>query len=236
MEKGKLYLIPTPIAPIEHEKVLPAYLKEVVSRLTYFFVENERSARRFISSLQLGISIAQLKLFPLHNEITQKELQTYLNVLLEGKDAGVLSEAGCPAIADPGSHLVALAHQRQIQVVPLVGPSSILLALMASGFNGQSFAFVGYLPVKTDERKTSIRLLEKNAGINLQTQIFIETPYRNNQLVKDLLATCQSKTKLCIACELTGKEEWVQTKKIEEWRKNVPHLEKKPCIFLLSVA
>ncbi len=230
---GTLYLIPTPLAPDSLDKSQTAYAREVISGLEYFVVENKRTARRFISSLKTGKVIEQLQFEVLDKKTRHKEIQTLLQPLLQGKDMGLMSEAGSPGIADPGALLTDAAHREHIRVIPLVGPSSIFMALMASGFNGQSFTFHGYLPLEKPRRISAIRFMEKDAAKWNRTQIFMETPYRNNQLLDDLIRICIPYTRLCIACNITSGEEFIQSKSMAEWKKNKPDLHKKPTIFLL---
>ena len=232
--KGKIYLIPTILAPDTEDKVLPPFIKEVLKNTTLYFVENIKTARRFISSLKLGIVIDSLTFIILDKKTKTEEIRPHLKAIIEGKNAGIISEAGCPGIADPGANLVDLAHQVDIQVVPLVGPSSILMALMASGLNGQNFAFNGYLPIQSSERIKKLKYLEKLSHTSGQTQIFMETPYRNNPLLKDILNNCEGESKLCIAADISSENELILTKKIKEWRKKVPDIHKKPAIFLLQ--
>lgn len=233
---GKIYLIPTVLSPETALQVLPASIPLLLPKIKYFFVENIRTARRFISSLKLGIDINSLIFFELHKDTPIQEIQENFKIVLQGNDAGVISEAGCPGIADPGAKLVALAHQTNVQVVPLVGPSSILLALMASGMNGQSFIFYGYLPIDSNEKKKKIQLMEKNSESLGQTQIFMETPYRNNQLLQDIVKWANPHTYLCIACNLTAEDEYIRTQKIRDWQKQLPDINKKPAIFLLQAS
>ena len=234
-EPGKLYLIPTTLGDNEPLEVLPLSVKKVVIQLDEFVVENEKSARRFLK--KVGIKIPQDKLI-LHvlNKYTEaSDRDRFLDATLRGKNVGLLSEAGMPAIADPGSEVVKLAHEQGIQVVPLVGPSSILLGLTASGMNGQNFSFVGYLPIEKGERKKRIRQLERRSIDEKQTQIFIETPYRNKNLIDDLLAQLLPKTRLCLAANLTMSDEFVQTYTVEDWKRSgIPNLNKIPCIFLIQ--
>jgi 16S rRNA (cytidine1402-2'-O)-methyltransferase len=232
-KKGVLYLIPTVLAPATSGQVLSPQIKDVISHLNHFFVENVRTARRFISELQTGKSIESLQFYTLDKDTPSSEVAQYLNILLSGEDAGVISEAGCPGIADPGAVAVQLAHKKEIQVVPLVGPSSILLALMASGFSGQSFVFHGYLPIDKTERTKAIRQLEKDSVQKNQTQICMETPFRNNQLLDDFLNVCHPETLLCIATQITAPDEMIRTLSIKIWAKSKPDLHKKPTIFLL---
>jgi len=232
---GKVYLIPTPLATEASRQVLSPEIAEVIAQTTYFLAENIKTARRFISSLKIGLTISAL-----HFEILDKDTDTttihdLLQPVLAGKDVGILSEAGCPAVADPGALAVAEAHRLGIQIVPLVGPSSILLALMASGFGGQCFAFQGYLPIATQEREQAIREAEKTAAKKRQTQIWIETPYRNHALLDTFLQTCLPDTSLCVATQLTAPDEWICSQKIRAWRTmTIPNIHKKPTIFLLQ--
>jgi 16S rRNA (cytidine1402-2'-O)-methyltransferase len=233
---GKLYLIPTVLAPDTSAQVLPPHIQTILPQLKYFFVENIRTARRFISSLKLEIDINSLIFFELHKDTPAEELQENFKIVLQGNDVGIMSEAGCPGIADPGARAVALAHQADVQVVPLVGPSSILLALMASGMNGQSFVFHGYLPIDAVEKKKKIQTMEKTSQTLGQTQIFMETPYRNQQLLQDLMKWANPQTWLSIACNLTAEDEFVRTQKVKDWQKQLPDINKKPAIFLLQAS
>jgi 16S rRNA (cytidine1402-2'-O)-methyltransferase len=232
---ASLYLIPNLLSDSAWQGVLPLPVSEIVSKLRFFIVEDVRNARRFLKKLDPSIYIDDLVFFELNKFTTDLQKVEYLKPLAEGSDVGLLSEAGCPGVADPGADIVKLAHQRNYRVIPLVGPSSILLALMASGLNGQTFAFHGYLPVKQSERITKIHQLEKQAFSQKQTQIFIETPYRNNPLIHDLLKTCQPATLLCIAADLTSENEFIQTRSISLWKNQVPDLDKRPAIFLLGI-
>ncbi len=232
-KKGNLYLIPTPLAGNTLDKIETRQLQKVVKNTSLFLVENIRTARRFISSLKLGIEIDKLHFEVLDKNTTSKETGKLCTPLLKGQDIGIMSEAGCPGIADPGNLAVTFAHSNDIRVVPLVGPSSIFMAQMASGFNGQSFVFHGYLPIEKQKRIQAIKIIEKEARSKNQTQIFMETPYRNNQLLSDILKTCQPYTKLCIAKDVSGSNEMIKTKMIKEWRKSVPELHKVPSIFLI---
>lgn len=228
---GKVYLIPCPLNA-GASATLPTYIASTVRRLKYFFVEEERSARRFLKFLDKTIAIDTLQLY-LMNEHHPPDTGVVRQILEAGHDLGVMSEAGCPGIADPGSKVVLAAHQIGASVIPLVGPSSILLALMASGLNGQNFQFVGYLPVKPPERIKALKELELQSQKQQQTQLFIEAPYRNNQLLQDILKTCRGTTLLCIAADLTGENEFIQTRSVQEWRTAFPELHKRPAIFLL---
>lgn len=231
---AKLYLIPNVLSEGDWQNVLPAQVHPILTNTKNFIVENIRTARRFMKLVNREINIDECTFYELNKRTKDSELPMFLKPLSQGFDMGVISEAGCPGVADPGADIVRIAHQKGFQVIPIVGPSSILLALMASGLNGQNFAFKGYLPVKPNERVKEINLLEKRIRGEKQTQIFIETPYRNNQLVSDLLKTCSPTTLLCIAANVTGKNEFILTKSVQEWKKNVPELHKQPVIFLLG--
>ena len=232
--RSKLYLIPVEIAADSHHKVIPAYVKEIIHQLDFFVTENARSTRRFISRLRLGRPIEELDVSEFEKGSDQKGLDTLMRPLLDGHSMGLLSEAGCPGIADPGAGAVAWAHRHGIEVVPLTGPSSILLALMGSGLNGQMFSFRGYLPIDEKELTTSIRKLEETSTREGSTQIFIETPYRNDRLMKALLRTLRDDTLLCIARDLTGTEESILTKPVREWRKSPPSNHKVPVVYLFN--
>ena len=228
-----LYLIPTSLGESSFDHILPAHNTEIVTELKHFIVEDIRTARRFLKKADPTIEIENLTFYILNQHTTPDELSSFIRPLFDGFDLGVLSEAGCPAIADPGADIVALAQQHNFKVVPLVGPSSILLSLMASGFNGQSFAFVGYLPIDAAERSKMIRKLETRAYTEDQSQIFIETPYRNMKMLDEIVKTCQPNTKLCIAVDITLSTEYIKTKKIKDWKTQLPDLNKRPCIFLI---
>lgn len=231
---GKLYLLPTPISERTIEMVMPTGVIQLTRALSYFVVEELRTARRYLSLIKVSKPIDELTFFVLNEHTSEQEIETMLAPLLSGHDMGLMSEAGVPAIADPGSLLVAAAHRKGIAVIPMVGPSSILLGLMASGLNGQNFAFVGYLPVKPDERRRRIRQLEQRSRSEGQTQIFIEAPYRNLQLFKDLLQVCSEQTLLTIAVEVTSVNEQIVTKTIKEWKQlPLPDINKKNTVFLL---
>ena len=230
---ASLYLIPTSLGDTSFEKILPVYNTEIITALRYFVVEDIRTARRFLKKTNPAIDINSLTFFILNQHTTPEEIGSFLRPMFDGNDVGILSEAGCPAIADPGADVVAIAQKNNFKVVPLVGPSSILLALMASGFNGQSFAFNGYLPIQPAERSKALRRLETKAFSENQTQIFIETPYRNMKMLEEILLSCQHSTRLCIAADITLDTEFICTKTIREWKKNLPDLNKRPCIFIL---
>ena len=232
-KKGILFLIPTTLGDNEPLEVLPLSVKKVIEQIDYFIVENEKTARRFIKKISPRKSQSELKIFKIDKYANQLEVKSYLDVCDNGISVGVMSEAGVPGVADPGAEVVKLAHEKNIKVVPLVGPSSILLALMASGLNGQNFAFNGYLPIETSERKRAIKYLEKLSKEKNQSQIFIETPYRNEKLFSDLKSTLTPKTKLCIACDITLMSEYIKTKDIQDWKREQPDLHKKPAIFII---
>lgn len=228
-----LYLIPVTMGETSIDKVLPSYNKEIILQISYFIVENIRSARRFLKKTEPSINIDELTFFELNKHTNLAQIEDYLHPLAEGHNVGVISEAGCPAIADPGADIVAIAQQKNYKVVPLVGPSSILMSLMASGFNGQSFAFHGYLPIDGDERNKAIKNLEQRIYTENQTQIFIETPYRNAKLVDDLIKNCRPTTQLCIAINITCEDEFIKTQPIKNWKQKLPDIGKRPCIFLI---
>lgn len=234
IQPGTLYLIPTRLGDNPPLEVLPISIKKVIEDLDYYIVENEKTARRFIKRVTPSKSQPSLKLSVLNKYTTEAERNTYLNACLEGESVGLLSEAGCPAIADPGSDIVSLAHQMNIRVVPLVGPSSILLALMASGMNGQGFTFNGYLPIDKSERKSKIKALERISAELNQAQIFIETPYRNMKMLEDLTKTLQPNTRICIACDITLPTEYIRTKTAKDWKQNKEDLHKRPAIFIIQ--
>ena len=205
----------------------------MIGRLDYFLVENVRTARRFVSSLKLGRKIEELHFEMLDKNTPAHEVEAICNPLVNGRDMGVMSEAGCPGIADPGHLAVSFAHRHDITVVPLSGPSSIFMALMSSGFNGQSFVFHGYLPIDRQQRKNALKSMEQEAVRKGQTQIFMETPYRNDKLLADILKTCHPQTLLCVASDITGPDEIIRTMSIKNWQKSMPDLHKRPTIFLL---
>jgi len=234
MNKGKLYLIPTTLGETDKpEKVLPNYNTTVVHQLDEFIVEQLRTARRFLRKLDHPVPIDEMKFHELNKHTNEKDMSTYLDSVFSGKSIGLLSEAGTPCVADPGSVIVQMAHEKNIEVVPLVGPNSIILALMVSGFNGQNFTFHGYLPVDKQTLVKKIREMETTSRNLNQTQIFIETPYRNNQLLVRLMEVCRIDTKICIATDVTLVGESINTKTISEWKKETVDLHKKPTVFLL---
>ena len=228
-----LYLIPTTLGETALDTILPAQNDQIVISLKYFIVENIRTARRFLKKVNREINIDELTFFELNQHTSPEEIRTFLKPMQEGQDMGVISEAGCPAVADPGADVVAIAQQRNYVVKPLVGPSSILLSLMASGFNGQSFTFHGYLPIQQSDRAKMLKKMEVQIYNNNQTQLFIETPYRNMKMLEDILTVCMPDTKLCIAVDITLETEFIKTKTVKEWKSQKPDLNKRPCIFLL---
>ncbi|MCE2617140.1 MAG: SAM-dependent methyltransferase [Phocaeicola sp.] len=228
-----LYLIPVTLGDTAIERVLPTFNKEIISQIRYFIVENIRSARRFLKKVDSRIDIDSLTFYELNQHTDLKAIGDYLNPLIAGNAMGVISEAGCPAIADPGADVVAMAQRKSLKVIPLVGPSSIILSVMGSGFNGQSFAFNGYLPIEPGERTKKIKDLEQRAYTENQTQLFIETPYRNGKMLEDLTRVCKSQTHLCVAANITRPDEFIKTKTIKEWKAKLPDLSKIPCIFLI---
>lgn len=217
--------------PVEH--VLPSYNKDIIAGIRHFIVEDVRSARRFLKKVDKETDIDALTFYPLNKHTSPEAISGYLKPLEEGHSMGVISEAGCPAVADPGADVVAIAQRKGLKVVPLVGPSSIILSVMGSGFNGQSFAFNGYLPIEPAERAKKLKQLEQRVYTEHQTQLFIETPYRNNKMVEDILHNCRPQTRLCIAANITCEGEYIKTRSIKDWQGKVPDLSKIPCIFLL---
>ncbi len=232
--QGNLYLIPCTLGDTPPLEVLPLLVKKAVEQINHYIVEHEKDARRFIKSIDSKKSQPDLK-FQLINKFTNDlDIPQMLDPCLEGFDMGVISDAGCPGIADPGAAVVHQAHLKGIRVVPLVGPSSILLAMMASGFNGQNFAFNGYLPIDKGERKTAIKKYEKLSGDENQSQLFIETPYRNNQLLESLLTTLHPQTRICVACDITLSTEYIKTAPVEIWKKTKVDLNKRPTLFIIQ--
>lgn len=231
--KGKLYLIPTPLGDTESFAVLPASIVEVINSLDHYFAENEKSARHFLKKAGIKKPLQEINLYPLNEHTEETELINYLQILLKGISAGIISEAGCPAVADPGADLVRMAHENKIKVIPLVGPSSIVLALMASGLNGQNFVFHGYLSRDKNKRAKELKALETESKRKNQTQIFIETPYRNSHVVEAVLETCEPHTYFCIAADLTLKTEFIKTAPVSEWKKQKPDINKRPAVFLI---
>lgn len=229
-----LYLIPVLLGDTEPRQVLPDYNRDVILNIRHFVVEDVRSARRFLKRVEKSIDIDALSFYPMGKHTDRNLYAQYLEPLRNGESVGVLSEAGCPAVADPGAEVVRVAQQEGLRVIPLVGPSSILLAVMGSGFNGQSFAFNGYLPIDAGERVRKLKLLESRAISEKQTQLFIETPYRNAKLLADILNTCKPSTRLCIAAGLTTEQEFLRTLTVQQWKKtSLPDLSKIPTIFAI---
>lgn len=231
--QASLYLIPVTLGDTELRRVLPEYNRDKILGIRHFIVENVRTARRFLKKVDPSVVIDELTFYELNKHTSPEQVAGYLQPLGKGEDMGVISEAGCPAVADPGADVVAIAQRKNYPVVPLVGPSSIILSVMASGFNGQSFAFHGYLPIDTAERTTTIKKLEGRIYSENQTQLFIETPYRNHKLVDELIRTCRPSTRLCIASNITCEDEYIHTRPVKEWAGKVPDLSKKPTIFLI---
>lgn len=231
---GKIYLIPTTLGDNAPLEVMPISIKGTIERIDHYIVENEKTARHFIKRVSPGKSQPNLQLQPLNKFTKVEDIPSFLDPILHGFDMGLLSEAGCPAIADPGAAVVQIAHQKRIQVVPLVGPSSILMAMMSSGMNGQNFAFNGYLPMDRGERKTKVKMLERLSAETGQSQIFMETPYRNNKLLKDLLGMLHKSTRLCIACDITLPTEFIQSKIVHEWKEIDLDLSKRPTIYVIQ--
>ena len=232
---ARLYLIPNLITSESELGQLPSDIKQIIEKINIYIVENIRNARRFIKSIYKEKDIDQIVFFELNKHTIKNKIPSFLNPAFEGKDIGLISEAGVPCVADPGSVIVDLAHQKNIEIVPLVGPSSILLALMASGLNGQQFCFHGYLPVHKNERIQAVKQLENNAIRLNQTQVFIETPYRNNQLLTDIISVCKDTTKVCIASEILSVNSFIKTRPVFQWKKDLPDLHKKTVVFLLGV-
>jgi len=231
--EASLFLIPVTLGDTAISRVLPDYNKTVIISIKHFIVENIRTARRFLKQTEPSIDIDSLTFFTLNKHTSKESVSEYLKPIEEGYSVGIISEAGCPAIADPGADIVAIAQRKNIRVIPLVGPSSILLALMASGFNGQCFAFHGYLPIDSEQRIKTLKMLEQRIYSENQTQLFIETPYRNNKLLDDILKTCKPSTKLCIAADITLDSEYIKTLSVNDVKKRKPDLSKRPCIFAL---
>ena len=233
-EKGRLFLIPVTLGEISPLEVLPLSVKKVVEMVDDYIVENEKTARRFIKSIHPSKSQPTLN-FSVINKFTEEtELPFFLQACLEGKNMGLMSEAGVPGIADPGADVIAIAHEKGIRVQPLVGPSSILMAMMSSGLNGQNFAFNGYLPIDKQERRKKIKDLESISMKQDQSQAFIETPYRNNKMIEEMLLSLNGKTKLCIACDISLPTEFIKTLSVESWKKQIPDIHKRPAIFIIQ--
>ena len=233
-DKGKLYLVPSPLGDNAPEEVIPGPVLEILGRIGTFVVEETRTARRYLSKAGLKGHIDGLEFHELNEHTSRGEIEGYLSLFDGGNDVALISEAGLPAVADPGAQLVALAHRHGISVIPLVGPSSLMLALMSSGLNGQSFAFCGYLPAKRDERRSKLKSIEKISAASGQTQIFIETPYRNDSMMEDILSVCRPETRLCIAADITLPDAFIRTASIGEWKKSGVTIGKRPCVFIIQ--
>lgn len=234
MNQGTLYLIPVTLGDTATTHVIPEFNNTIINEIDIYIVENIKTARRFLKKAGIIKAINELTFYELNKRTDEAEIPQFIKPLLEGKNVGILSEAGCPGVADPGADAIAIAQQKNIKVVPLVGPSSILLALMASGFNGQSFCFNGYLPKDQKDRVRKLKDLERAVKSRNQTQLFIETPYRNNHVFEDLLKNCFETTMLCIAVDITLPSEQINTKSIAEWRETKVNLQKRPCMFLIG--
>jgi 16S rRNA (cytidine1402-2'-O)-methyltransferase len=231
--KGKLYLIPSPLGENDPAEVIPGPVLDSLKGFKTFVVEEVRTARRYLSKAGLKGKIGDLEFFELNEHTDQAVIEGYIKLFNDGNDVALISEAGLPAVADPGAQLVALAHRYGIEVVPAVGPSSLMLALMASGLNGQSFAFCGYIPAKTEERRSRLRTIEKISGQLKQTQILIETPYRNDSLFSDILSVCGPSVRVCVAANITMPDAFIKTRKVSEWKKEGLVIGKRPCVFLI---
>lgn len=232
-DKGKLYLIPSPLGDNDPAEVIPAPVLGMLPRIGTYVVEEVKTARRYLSKAGLKGHIQELVFHELNEHTKPEEVERLASLFDDGNDVGLITEAGLPAVADPGSALVALCHRHGITVVPCVGPSSLMMALMSSGLNGQSFAFCGYLPAKTEERRAAIKSVEKQSHQHKQTQIFIETPYRNDAMFADLLQICSPATRICIAADITMEDAYIMTRTVSEWKKNPITIGKKPCVFLM---
>ncbi|MFK7812295.1 MAG: SAM-dependent methyltransferase [Maribacter sp.] len=231
---GKLYLIPTTLGENEPLEVLPISIKRAIENIDYYIKKKKKTARKSIKKISSGKSQPKLHIEILNKYTEPQSIPSFLQPCFEGHDIGILSEAGCPGIADPGADVVKIAHEKGIQVVPLVGPSSIFLALMASGMNGQSFTFKGYLPIDSAERKKTIKQMEKISIDQKQSQICIETPYRNDKLLAEMLKALSNQTLLCVACDITLATEYIATKSVEDWKKTPIDLHKRPAIFIVQ--
>ena len=231
--KGKLYLIPTPLGEYDPACVLPSPVLKLIPGITLFFVEELRTARRFLSAAGLKGHIDELELHEINEHSSREDIEKLSELIGGDRDAALISEAGLPAVADPGALLVELSHKKGVEVVPQVGPSSLMMALMSSGLNGQCFAFTGYLPVKPDARRNSIQELEKVSARLKQSQIIIETPYRNDALMADLVSTLRSATRICVAANITMPDQYIRTMTAGEWKKSLPAIGKRPCVFVV---
>lgn len=228
-----MYLLPSPLGEGDPKQVIPSGVMELLPAIDCFFAEELRTVRRYLSKAGLKGRLDSVRMYELNEHTGQGEIESYLDILLRGESAALVSEAGLPAVADPGAQLVALAHNHDIKVVPLSGPSSLMMALMASGMNGQCFAFTGYLPVKGAERRERIRSIEKISRQMCQSQIIIETPYRNQSLFEELIGVCSPDTRLCVAANITMEDEFIKTKTVARWRSAPVEIGKRPCVFVL---
>lgn len=233
MSYGKLYLIPSPLGDYAPADVIPAPVLERIAQIRTYVVEETRTARRYLSAAGWKGRVGELTFHELNEHTDPQAVEGYLSLFGDGTDVGLISEAGLPAVADPGALLVALCHRHGIEVVPMVGPSSLMLALMGSGLNGQSFTFCGYVPAKTDERRAALRAIEKRSAAGRQTQILIETPYRNDALLADILSVCSDRTRVCVAADLTLPDAFIRTRTVAAWKKDKPLIGKRPCVFLI---
>lgn len=231
--KGRLFLIPSPLGDNDPAEVIPAGVLSMFPSISTYVVEAVRTARRYLSAAGLKGHVQDLEFHELNEHTTPEEVEALMKLFDDGRDVGLITEAGLPAVADPGAQLVRLCHRHGVEVVPMSGPSSLMLALMASGLNGQSFAFLGYLPAKTEERRQALRSIEKHSSTARQTKIFIETPYRNDSLLADILSVCRADTEVCIAANITMPDAFIRTKTAGEWKKSVPTIGKRPCVFLI---
>lgn len=231
--KGRLYLIPSPLGDNDPSEVIPSQVLSSLKSISHFAVEDVRTARRYLSKAGLKGSIESLSFYEISEHTTYEDAEKILHVLLDGNDVGLISEAGLPAVADPGAMLVELSHKHDIQIVPFVGPSSLMLALMSSGLNGQRFSFHGYIPIKTEERKAKLKEMERESKSLNVTQLFIETPYRNDSLLHDILSTCRPDTMLCIAADITLPEAFIKTAPVSWWLSHPVNIGKRPCVFLI---
>ncbi len=231
--KGRLFLIPSPLGDNDPVEVIPAGVLSMLPSISTYVVEAVRTARRYLSAAGLKGHVQDLEFHELNEHTTPEEVEALMKLFDDGRDVGLITEAGLPAVADPGAQLVRLCHRHGVEVVPMSGPSSLMLALMASGLNGQSFAFLGYLPAKTEERRQALRSIEKHSSTARQTKIFIETPYRNDSLLADILSVCRADTEVCIAANITMQDAFIRTKTAGEWKKSVPTIGKRPCVFLI---
>ena len=231
---GTLYLIPNTLGDVAPLETMPISIKKIIEQIDVYIVENEKSARRFIKSVSASKPQSDLTLFPLNKFTAASEIPTYLQPCIQGISVGLISDAGCPGVADPGAEVVRLAHENGIKVVPLVGPSSILLAMMGSGMNGQNFTFNGYLPIDKNERKSKLNQLEKRSFEEQQAQLFIETPYRNQKLLDDMCSVLHQNTRICLAIDLTLQTEYIKTQTVSQWKTTTMEFHKRPTLFIIQ--